>query len=354
MTKFFVLDRPCVDYLTATSFSQELVDRATDSLLPSMVKEFSWDEQLSPAKLMQYKGFQATDFRGKQVAFTGKGLQKQQDHFLFRASGGSADFAYRKLLASDFDYTLSRLDLQLSCISKVEANARLWKSFNESQNELEQEKGARGRKVLLYTDNGDGNTLYVGSRQSVKFIRCYQKSESTYGKEKESSNKQSTSLEHRSCTSEACAGEAFVRTSSGQEPVRLEIELKHDAAKTFHRQAKKFGLEISLHSALEECIQGLVSTPLLKPHRDIIKAFPEVQLWKEPLLRPTLDKTLIWFGQCCLNSAIRMLQGKETQEEAGYLIVALVENALPFLSSGPTKRLEKVVAENKKLKLERT
>ena len=353
MNKPFVINSPTVDYLTATSFNKELLNLAIDSIIPSMIQEYGWYETLSDAKLMQYKGVQVMDLRGNQTAFAGEGTQKQQPHFLFRTSSSGADFAYRNILTSCVEYTLSRVDVQLSCESEVANKAKLWKRFNELQFEQEQKQASRARKVVLVTDNGQGNTLYIGARQSERFIRCYQKTERSSGIKRLCSSNKVDSTRNTVTASNEVRAKVESKISGSEpdtrEPVRLEIELKSRAAKAFNRQAKQFGLETALHSVLQASIEGIVQTPLLEPHREIINAFPTVELWKEPLIVPTLDKTLVWFGQCCINSAIRMLQGKQSQEEAANLVIALVQKAMHFMNKRQIQTLLKVVTEQAKI-----
>lgn len=303
------LDLPAIDYITATSFKPKLYELTTSSLLPQMIEQFDWLEQLSEAKLLQYRGLQAIDRSKKQTAFAGEGRQKQQPHFLFRTSSAPADFAYRRLLNLELDYNPTRIDVQLTCEPETEAKAKLWKQFFEDQYGHEQTKGARARKVTLVTDNNRAHTLYVGSRASDRFIRTYQKTVSERG------SKDKRSL------------------------VRLEIELKGRRATACHRQAQHSGLDQAMIAVLQDTLEGLVHTPLLEPHRLVVDQFSPVEPWREQSSVSTIDCTLEWFEQACIAVAIRMLSGKQTKTDISSLIVQLVRQALPNLDAQAKKQL---------------
>ena len=333
------LDRPAIDYITATSFEPKLLDFAIDTLLPEMVERFDWNEELTEAKLLQYKGLQAHNRVGKQTAFAGKGQQKQKTHFMLRTSSDAADFAYRRMLSLKINYTLTRVDVQLTCEPKVNVTTRLWKRFNEEQFDAEKDRAPRGRKVQLITDNHTGNTVYVGSRASDRFVRVYQK---------EITERTRTKFEQRSNTSGISGAKLRFRPDSRKkrQPVRLEIELKAQRARACHRQAKRYGLDLTLASVLNDAIQGLVETPLLKPHRLIIDQLQQEDLINEPCDVTTLDATLEWFEKACIAAAIRLLLGRDTQADITDLVIKLISEALPHLDAPTKKQLIDLLAES--------
>lgn len=306
------LDKPQIDYLTVTSFNRKLYELTRKALMPQMVKHFGWQEKLSETRLLQYIGYEARDHLAKQKAFSGEGKQKDKPHFLFRTSAQAADFAFRQLLSLELQYNTTRLDVQLTALPEVLAEASLWKDFNERQFKHEQAKGAKARKVVLVTNNTTGNTLYVGSRASARFIRVYQKSV----EEQDSGQK--------------------------KEPVRLEIELKGNRARAFHHQAKEDGLDLAMVAVLRDALEGLVETPLLEPHRMLLQNYGEVELCREPASITTTEATLIWFEQACIAAALRALLGEDTNAEISRLVVQLNRAALPNLNSQAKKEIREL------------
>lgn len=275
-----IINQPALDYVTVSSFDTEFLVKINQQIIPWIIDKFSLRHKTVPGQVLQYKGVHYADQLRKHVMFVGQAEQKGEPHFLFRVSGFMADAAYRKLLSEEISCNLTRVDAQITCPCNQPIEPKLWTEFNLRQHQEESHRGY-GRKVAIVSDNEKGHTLYIGSRQSSKFIRVYQKTD----------KEQQTHY------------------------VRLEVELKARGAKTFHENARRLGLDLAIYKILRWAQRGLVDTPLLELHKNIINQFPEMDTWKEGELVVLPSQTLIWWLKACEATSGPLLDCLETRDE---------------------------------------
>lgn len=149
------INRPRCDWVTATTYEIDVYRRAVRDLLPTVAA--------SPTKQkrMQYNGHKSGHI------FYGQGEQEGREHFMIQSSGEMADSDYGYILP---EMTCKRVDLQVTC------ELPLWYKPRSLVDSFRQDVWhGRRRKVGLREDGSGGSTVYVGSRQSDKFIRVYVK-----------------------------------------------------------------------------------------------------------------------------------------------------------------------------------
>ena len=271
----FLIGSPSLDWITIGSYEYAFRELVELSVLPLIASD---EYQSEPGKSLQYEGFYQVDAFGRAPIFLGTGTQRGKVHHLFRVSGMLADAAFQQLLKLDVNYNTSRLDVQLTLPPDGELSTALWQDFNQRQYEYEQGRGPYARKVTLVTDNGNGNTLYIGSRKSTRFIRVYQKD-----------------LEDSSL-------------------VRLEVELKDTSSKKFLKDVKSQTLDKVLYNQLNYVMRTLVSTPLLNHHRSCVNSYSAEGVWSEPRIVTSEESTLLWFAEACVGSADKLLECDHTRE----------------------------------------
>lgn len=162
----FEVNRPALDYLTLTSFNPR-----------AMRAMFEWHEAMTDnhkdAKRMQYVGRMAHDRYGS--AFLGVAEQKSMTHSMLQVSGLLAETAWTEMkqfvLAGQCKVT--RLDLQVT----VDYPRDVW-----SQSDLADEiRAEMPNRSISYVESRSGPqksklaTVYVGSRQSDRLYRIYEK-----------------------------------------------------------------------------------------------------------------------------------------------------------------------------------
>lgn len=161
--KFFLVNKPQIDFFTMTFYGDEWLARCLD--------ELGIDEGAGkPNKIRYYVGekFDCGD-RGS-IAY-GWAVQKGgRDHFILTSEGDIAHDSFFELSQKEVNAT--RIDLQITILRTSKASV----TRDFADNMRGGEWAYKPRKVtLIEGDQGEGNTLYIGSRQSERFIRFYEK-----------------------------------------------------------------------------------------------------------------------------------------------------------------------------------
>lgn len=307
-----LIHQPALDYLTATSFDEKFFKLVKQDTVPGLIKQFNLNRLPVDGHVLQYRGNHYEDQSKKLVLFVGQGMQRKEQHFLFRASGVLADTAYRKLLSSNIDFNIARADAQITCpytCTETPISSQLWKLFHDGQLKEEAYKGLARRKVVVVLDGEHANTLYIGSRKSDKFIRVYQK---TIGEDTDQVSGQTKLSEAKQTT----------------HFVRLEVEIKARSAKTFHQYALQTGPDFAIYRILRWAERGMYETPLVEAHRAIIRQFPEQEKWQEGKIATLPSETAAWWLRACVGTAEYMLDCLEIREDfmrAMQRIIRLIE-----------------------------
>lgn len=243
-----MLNTPMVDWLTLTTYET----RASDAMRYLVIGE-DWE----PEKRLQYNGI------GSGSLFLGDALQRGKSHYMFVASGESADQAYSTWSRNfgPYDWNVTRIDLQVTVPLPAKFDSRaLYDDI------VAWDGPGRPRKAAI-VQSGDGlDTVYIGSRTSDRFTRIYIKP-----------------------------------LDSGLRALRFEVEYKGDHA---HRVANDCRTPGVLHRILAHEVQSLpnvkfgVLAPFIRvlgpeAHRPEIKrATAELSTldWLRRQVTPTLER----------------------------------------------------------------
>lgn len=158
-----IVNSVAVDWLTITTYEEHEFRDSAHTIISAFVKH----KQVREAAFPRYRGY--TDGH----IYWMVGEQKNKPHYMIQAQGDIADRAI--MGAVGWDGNCSRIDLQYTVPLPENYLAR---EFADRLRGVEKWPW-RKRKVDL-RDNQDGlDTIYIGSRESDKFIRIYVK-ESEY------------------------------------------------------------------------------------------------------------------------------------------------------------------------------
>lgn len=155
------INEPRSDYLRLTTF-----DNGQQEKMRRIANEISTGEEPKDGQLMQYHG----DRYGH--AFWGKGVQGGYAHWMLQVSGELAETAQR--------WAHEELDIKTTRCTRIDLQVTVplpddW-SLRQHADHLRKENWPnRRRKVEFYENEGQGGTIYIGSRQSLKFARLYVK-----------------------------------------------------------------------------------------------------------------------------------------------------------------------------------
>ena len=118
-----------------------------------IMRVWSWDYR--PGKWQQYSGHRAKQF------FMGTGEQDKRRHHVVHASGSLAERMRKTFMLFDGLYG-TRVDLQMTILQPSWVNlAKLHKNM--------------GKKLTTLLSSKENSTLYIGSRESDRFARLYEK-----------------------------------------------------------------------------------------------------------------------------------------------------------------------------------
>lgn len=181
------LNKPMIDYLTMTSFEDEIY-----LVAKGIVEELELVDEMKDYRFLQYSGHSLDLRRGNMQFMTG--VQKLSYHNMVRVSGEACMDALPRFASVFMPYrdNLTRIDAQVTILEPD----------NWSQWELLTDLRKRGHHVgwVASRDRDTGfelATVYIGSREhSPRFVRIYQK-----------------------------------LTADGQKLLRLEVEIKRDRAR---------------------------------------------------------------------------------------------------------------------------
>lgn len=171
-----IVGKSSLDWLTLTSWDSKAMRRIGDDMLRMCGCK---SEPSRSAKVMQYEG----NLWVSQSIFMGVARQGANPHLMIRVSGEGADTVLPAVWANKSavmarDVTATRIDVQLTLPSVSQDSEHIAMAYRSmAQAMREKVKGANpyGSRVTLI-DGEDGEcTLYVGSRQSERYTRIYQK-----------------------------------------------------------------------------------------------------------------------------------------------------------------------------------
>lgn len=168
MSESITIDTVMIDWITATTFSQETYWGWVETV--NTVQELG---VAKPSKKMQYRGTLATGDGGS--VFLGQAQQRGARHYMMQISGELADFLSPMLYPSMRTgfVRITRLDIQAT-ISQPSSWGQ-WEFFNRMKRQgknvgwvesTAKKKGHRPKNLA---------TVYVNARTSSRFARVYQK-----------------------------------------------------------------------------------------------------------------------------------------------------------------------------------
>ena len=114
-----------------------------------------WSWEYRPGRWQQYTGHRAPSF------FMGTGEQDKRRHHVVHASGSLAERMRKSFMLFDGLYG-TRLDLQMTILEPA------WVDLAKLHKNL-------GKKKTTLHSSEENDTLYIGSRESDKFARLYEK-----------------------------------------------------------------------------------------------------------------------------------------------------------------------------------
>lgn len=118
-----------------------------------IMRVWTWDYK--PGKWQQYTGHRAKGF------FMGTGEQDKRRHHVVHASGSLAERMRKSFMLFDGLYG-TRVDIQMTILKPGWVDlAKLHKNM--------------GKKLTTFLSSKENSTLYIGSRESDKFARLYEK-----------------------------------------------------------------------------------------------------------------------------------------------------------------------------------
>ena len=169
-----ICNAAAIDWITVTTYD---VDVSID-MTTYLQEELEMSERLdgptavkyrNNVKVLQYKGSQLS-VNGRGSIFLGTGKQRDRVHWMLRASGecsGGVFIALREHIAHDMA-RVSRIDLQVTVPEPAEWNQV--DLFNRMQ-----DAGKNTGFVQSEGETGKLSTVYIGSRNSDRYTRIYQK-----------------------------------------------------------------------------------------------------------------------------------------------------------------------------------
>lgn len=164
----FLVGRVAVDWLTLTTYDRTVFN----SLVEQAESYIDYNTSVSQ-KRMQYAG------TGGQGFFFGKGKQRGDDHYMFVLSGIQAAVLAPALATSMFARlaNCTRIDIQLTLPAREDARKTgdLGHAIRKSLMEGVGRVGKRPSVTIWDNESDAGDTIYIGSRSSDKFVRIYDK-----------------------------------------------------------------------------------------------------------------------------------------------------------------------------------
>lgn len=150
-----IIDLPCVDWLTFTTWDQSVFIDWQKWL-------HNFDGEEKAGKIRMYDGI----WRGS--AFVGEGTQGNKRHGLIRVSGSESNQAFNQL-NKEFS-KCTRLDVQVTTPLPSDYSAR------QFADDLRAGQIGEYKRSITLMENDDGSdTVYVGSIKSDRFARFYVK-----------------------------------------------------------------------------------------------------------------------------------------------------------------------------------
>lgn len=171
-----IVGKSSLDWITLTSFERQPMRRVADDVLRYLKAK---NEVAKPSKIMQYEG----NTWVHQGIFMGMANQGSREHMMIRVSGESAELALPALWRNRADIgdecvTATRVDVQLTLMSVSQESdhiTSLYRSCAQAMRDGAKGANPHGSKVTLIDGDNGECTLYIGSRQSERYMRVYQK-----------------------------------------------------------------------------------------------------------------------------------------------------------------------------------
>lgn len=150
-----------VDYLRLCTWDLAAYTKAASAL---MQYRHGWKS----GRFLQYNGHKLDSM------FFGTAKQSDKHHYLIQVSGGMAQTITSDLglmmILGDTDFYCTRLDVQKT-LEEPE-----WWNVRDVVDSIKTMDAARSPETISFIESSTGETIYVGSRTSDKFIRIYTKS----------------------------------------------------------------------------------------------------------------------------------------------------------------------------------
>lgn len=260
-----LLNTPLIDYITLTSFRDQLYQTGIKLMSDIGGKEIE-------SKVMQYDGVRM-DIKTGQI-FVGTGIQKNALHNMVRISGQAAQDAIERFARVFMPYqdSVTRIDFQITILEPDD-----W-----SQWALLERLRKSGRPVgwVASRDKETGHelaTVYIGTRSSSpRFVRIYQK-----------------------------------LTDDGDKLLRLEVEIKRKRA----REHGKYLMEYA--SGNMDKARDELAFICQHDYRLELAFSHAIQNWKKPItVGSRSGNTSAWIKTQCLPAIARYLNDHSTHDSA--------------------------------------
>lgn len=171
-----IINKPALDWLTLTTWDEER-KIWWDSIQDEMFPEFPQTDQ----RRGNYRGVASTSNLNGGSLFTGSGLQLENDHHIFHATGAVAD-AVAPSLVGDIEQKCTRIDFQMTV--PIPDDVPPMMDFLAAIDDGLDSRPVRGRKptIMGQFSSTDENgverdywsyTIYIGSPSSDRRIRFY-------------------------------------------------------------------------------------------------------------------------------------------------------------------------------------
>lgn len=171
-----IVNECAVDWLTVTGWDKAFVRPFSEDVVRALG---CGGHKSKPGKVMQYEG----NVWVTANLFMGTALQNGLPHMMVRVSGEMAHEAMSACSTNVLAFVAgelkaTRVDVQLT-VKSVAQDAHvlttLYRSCAEAMRSKAKGCNPYGANITLYESDGGMCTLYVGNRESERFVRVYQK-----------------------------------------------------------------------------------------------------------------------------------------------------------------------------------
>lgn len=250
----FLVNSASVDYLSLSTFSQKEFDK----IVAWGVDSTDSSCEIKGVRRMQYLG-QQQDKQAGGSFFWGTAEQAGRDHYLCQTSGAFSHTMARLVFGSTWEsLNCTRLDIQLTLKTPD------WYKSRHLTDWLRAADWPGRRRKITTVDGAGLDTVYIGSRQSDRFCRIYNKD---------------------------------------SEWLRLEFEYKADRAIAAATAIFREGTEMGCYGLLHHELASLPQHPIIAAFRNHIVHYGPIN----PQLQRQESNTYKWFVRTIVPALVKLL-----------------------------------------------